>query len=494
MPIEEIPKFKHLNDGTLKNALSHMRDECIPILDNNLFPHYTDHSVKHSDHLINYIDELIEPISSQSKLTDNELMILYSACYLHDIGMQYERAGETKVIRDLIGQREWKEISIEHKRDLIRKYHHKISAELVTCQISSFGIHLHNNINSEHVACLCDAHCLDVYSKEYKDLMQSSPNIHLPLLSALLRMADILDESSKRANILKSKTLDLDIVSQSHWWRNYYTEDIIFDISNRTVCLYFNFPKQKYKEYSDIIPEIQVPLIQSEFSCHTNELNKVGVGWSVKYEVPQKRYSSIEEMPEDIYLEMCQLIHRRKEKQKEESQLSILQSFKQIQPVISARLLELSSKKDLPKDEYLHGLWDIAKMLEKVKSTRSAWNILIYEYERHMSSLSELDKIKMGLWLSDVLIRDGCYKRAYEIVSKIEPLSDTYKGIEIKKDIYLNIINTLLYLYLPDELYDRYQSVLPLLDQQEKEALQARVSEYYFLSGAMDKLQKILIS
>ena len=48
------------------------------------------------------MDQLIGPIQEGAHaLSDDELVVLYSACYLHDIGMQYETADRTQVIQAL---------------------------------------------------------------------------------------------------------------------------------------------------------------------------------------------------------------------------------------------------------------------------------------------------------------------------------------------------------------------------------------------------------
>ncbi len=492
MTENNIPKYEFLSNEKYKNALLHIRDQCIPILENNLFPHYTDHSIHHSDRLVYYIDKLISPMLSGKELSDQELMILYLACYLHDIGMQYEKAGETTIIQELYDYQIWKDMPIEKKHGAIRDHHNKISAELVLHHIKELGIHLDNDVKPEYVACLCDAHCLDTDSEDYNALMACSPpNIRLRLLSGLLRMADILDESSKRANLNKSKSLDLDVYSQMHWWRSYYTEEVHFDIPNRTVDLYFNFPKQKNTEYEKIIPELQVPEIQSEFSLHTKELNKIGLGWSVEYKILEKPYDFAEEMPDQVYLEMCNVLQKRKVKQHQISQTLILDSIKQAQPIIKKKLDNLLQNSSTPRDLYLRELWEIAKEFEKVESIRSAWSVFIYDYEKYMSHLPDKDQIEMGLWVSEVLTEDKCYKRAYEIISKITPLAENVDDPGLQKEVYVKQVQVLKHIYTPDEFYDAYKRTLPFLGEKDSEHLQANASEYFFLMGHLDHLERI---
>ncbi|QDV45297.1 hypothetical protein Enr13x_51730 [Stieleria neptunia] len=91
------PNFEHLVEESSRAFLIQLRDAVAPILDNNILPHFTDHSVLHSDGVTTLVDELVTPLQeNRNRLTERELVILYCACYLHDIGLQYENAGETR--------------------------------------------------------------------------------------------------------------------------------------------------------------------------------------------------------------------------------------------------------------------------------------------------------------------------------------------------------------------------------------------------------------
>ena len=211
---------------------------------NNLLPHFTDHSVTHSDNVVSLVDQLQEGI--KIPLTDQELMILYGACYLHDIGMQYERADKTATIQNLNLFPAWAELDESQRRDLLRRFHHKISAEMVLSSINAayppIGFQLTQQYFATYVANLCHAHCIPGDGPEYQGLVCDGPNIRMGLLSAFLRIADILDESRRRASRAKERTLMLDVLAQSHWWRHYYTEDITLDNQERAITVWFDFP------------------------------------------------------------------------------------------------------------------------------------------------------------------------------------------------------------------------------------------------------------
>src|SRR5450432_749211 len=86
MSLGSSPEFRHLQDEQKGALLIRLRGAVAPILNNNLLPHFTDHTVTHSDRLTVLVDELITPIQAGSPhaLADVELLVLYGACYLHD--------------------------------------------------------------------------------------------------------------------------------------------------------------------------------------------------------------------------------------------------------------------------------------------------------------------------------------------------------------------------------------------------------------------------
>jgi hypothetical protein len=87
--------MKKLGDGAARRQLLVLREKVKPILEINLLHHYTDHSVMHSDNMTRIIDALIDPIQDGAdKLTEQELGIVYAACYLHDVGMNWEKSGD----------------------------------------------------------------------------------------------------------------------------------------------------------------------------------------------------------------------------------------------------------------------------------------------------------------------------------------------------------------------------------------------------------------
>ncbi len=306
------PPLIHLKDDTSKALLIALRESVKPILSNNILPHFTDHSVLHSDGVTRRVDSLIVPLQeTKAALSDQELVVLYSACYLHDIGLQYQNAGDTKTIAKL-NRESWHLLSVDERQSLLRKHHHQISAEMVHSSVHAtdpiVGIQLTDAYHPSEIACLCEAHNLILENQKdkarYAKLTQYNSRFRMDLLGGLLRVADILEETRDRATRPKANTLMLDMESQKHWWRHYYTADVVFHEGDRTITIWFDFPPDKIQSYAEIVPKLQVPWIEAEFERHKSVLNKYGVYWTLKAEMKSSQYSNTEEMPDEVIIAM----------------------------------------------------------------------------------------------------------------------------------------------------------------------------------------------
>src|ERR1700678_4339998 len=133
------PACQRLADGTLRGRIAGLRTAVTDLLAGNYLPSFTDHSVAHSDRLCDLIDRLTEPLEQQ--LSEKEAFILYSAAYLHDAGLQHQRAGETEVVRATLAARfpgrVWDDLDIETRRSIVREQHHRISGEMITQSIDA---------------------------------------------------------------------------------------------------------------------------------------------------------------------------------------------------------------------------------------------------------------------------------------------------------------------------------------------------------------------
>lgn len=485
----------HLKDEEYILLLQGLRKAVTPILANNILPHFTDHSMSHSDRLVNIINKLISPIPDHKKLSNQELLILYASCYLHDIGMQYENAGNTRTISELALGQKWEELAESTRRDYLRNHHHKISAEFVTMlgpdHDSPISYKFPSDMKPEYIAALCEAHCVPVESPRYKELLDTVPAIRMPLLSALLRVADILDESCRRITIEKFNTLLLDNESRKHWWRHYYTEETSFDVKKMEITFHFDFPEAKKEEYEAIIPDLQLPLVRTEFSNHNNIFNESQLNWSFKWALTDKPYTTVKSMPEEVLAEMLKELHFRKSKEAEEKQLMALNSFAESKPYIQRRIDDLRKNKE--SKEYLLDLWSLAKHMKELGSVRSAWNILRSEFNKNMQSLPKRKQIEVGIWLAETMLEDGMIRDAVDIMINIGGSIGELESTNILRNYFKTKLKVMVSGLHWDEAKEAFISLYQkTTDSFEKQKISADMSEWAFLSGESFNINDLL--
>lgn len=322
------------------HRLGALRAAVEPILANNLLPYFTAHDVSHCDRVTEVIDNLVEPLQqTDGRLTDDELFVLYAAAYLHDIGMQYERVGSSPVLAEL-GGRPWEDLRTDERRDLLRRLHPRISAELVRLSVRNamppIGLQLVDADHPNVIASLCEAHGIDSASERYKELTAEAPGLRPSLLSGLLRCADILEESRRRANRARAESLELPIESQVHWWRHYYTADVVFNRPQRTIDVWFDFPPDRRAELSRIIPDLQFPEIQAEFRRHEQMFAANGLTWFIRSRVYDGPYSRAETLPESVLYHMLVQIAARREADARNRQRALADLQEEARPFLSA--------------------------------------------------------------------------------------------------------------------------------------------------------------
>jgi hypothetical protein len=196
-----------------------------PILQN-----YTDHSIEHSERIIQTLGKLLEKYGSQ--LNEYERLILLASAYLHDIGMQSPvHAGLEK-----------KDRYSEEEESQIRNTHNESSAKMISDAQMNLGLENCSRVVSAiSQVCLYHRHFA---LNELKDDSIAGEKIRIPLLVGLLRLGDELDADYRRVfmNILKTK--DISLASKYHWWAHHYVRSV--DIEDGKITLHFEFPL-KYK-------------------------------------------------------------------------------------------------------------------------------------------------------------------------------------------------------------------------------------------------------
>ena len=436
MSFGPAPAFPLFSEEKYRSFMEAMRDKVAPILANNLLPHFTDHSVTHSDNVAQVIDKLVEGL--KQPLSNKECMILYGACYLHDIGMQFERADETEVIQGLSLNPRWDQLSVPEKRNLLRKFHNKISAEMVQKSVGSanppIGFQLTSEFEGSYIARLCDAHCVPADSNEYRELVKEGPDIRMPLLSALLRIGDILDESRRRATKEKARTLSLDLFSQSHWWRHYFTEDVTFLPAKRQIQIWFDFPSERLEEYKQIVPALQVPWVEAELNHHNHVLLAEGCQWSLIHTSVAKPYSDATEMPEEVLAEMLKQLYRARQKEEALRDTLKLAQFREAQPSIDRRLEAIRAKKEsMGNGEFIVALAKIADDMHELGGHAIARSTIRHAFTNGLQDLLPEVRIALGTKLLKRELDSGYEDSSGELLKKMQSDFESIEASDPRK-------------------------------------------------------------
>ncbi len=159
-------------------------------------PDFTDHGIKHSMNVQENLKRLI-PERIPNPLTPFEIFALLSASLLHDVGMVISKSSD--------------ETSFD-----IRVDHYNRSREFI--------LKTHKELNlSEHEAAIIGEICRShgMANLEYLDnkpfSLYGHGTVRVVLISALLRLADILDITAQRAPSTVADKRKMDNESQKHW-------------------------------------------------------------------------------------------------------------------------------------------------------------------------------------------------------------------------------------------------------------------------------------
>lgn len=224
----------------------------------NTFPHYTLHTVSHSDEVVRQASSLLfrDDGSCVVQLSAVELYVLGAASYLHDAGMVSSDA-EKAAILDSDGWREWvaqggpghkKYIALQELKsdpsvadddargflnnlelrrlisEFIRRSHPARSARLALEHQSALGrFALDDHLLRNAIADVCLGHGLtkreldDIYRFPFQRDIRGE-KVNLRFVTLVLRMADLLDMSSDRAcPFLMNAAGPLPPESGAHW-------------------------------------------------------------------------------------------------------------------------------------------------------------------------------------------------------------------------------------------------------------------------------------
>ena len=225
------------------------------------FPHYTTHTIEHSDSIINNLSALLFDQQKASPslmvpLSPMEIFILLASAYLHDSGMVASDSEKLEIIRSpdwrrwIHDQRTREEelAEIEQLRtapssyeedvrnfaadlclrhliaEYIRGRHHLRAAEVIKAHAGLFTPFLaRSKVLAQTVADICVSHGLDRYELENARRFPESRTIanqkvNVRFMAILLRIGDLLDMSTERAcPLLINAACPLPPESYAHW-------------------------------------------------------------------------------------------------------------------------------------------------------------------------------------------------------------------------------------------------------------------------------------
>ncbi len=174
----------------------------------NIFPTFTDHSLLHSQRVLQLCNVLLKERTQM--LNADECYILAMACYLHDSGMGITEAD----YQEFIAQIEMGNYLEEHPNasvaDIIRSFHNEFSGCIINKYSDFFEIP-----TKEHtfgIAQVSRGHRkMDLFDRaEYPDIVLDNGNtVHLQCLAAIIRLADELDVTAERNSPLLYGRMEL---------------------------------------------------------------------------------------------------------------------------------------------------------------------------------------------------------------------------------------------------------------------------------------------
>ncbi len=517
MSPESIPPFEHLRNEELRSRLISIRGAAKEILKIDLLLHFTDHRLTHSDRLTEIVDQFIAPVQgANSRLSDQELFILYAACYLHDIGMHNERVGDTDTITkalasmsaggqdmEIKGHLAWDELAHETRSDLLRRHHHLISSEMILSSVDAVsapvGVQLTREDHPEYIAFICEAHALDLDDKRdtqrYAEITRDRGNLRVGLLAALLRIVDILDESQRRANPKERRTLALDLEEEIHWFRHHYTEDITFDRTERTIIIWFDFSAENQALYSPVIPKLQGPHIQAELDRHMQLLNRYALVWILVSKDDPKPITTTEPIPPAVFDAMRKEVDARAGMPMQES-ISAADLFAEKYAGVKDRLVELRSRKDsTPTALHLRELGPIAADLWRAGGNRSAWNLLHLPFDQGKASLEPREQLEMGCLLARTM-KDDQPGWACQILMSLTAIADHLAADDLQKEAYWRLRAECMFNAYIEEFSEAARCALALATSAgARRKLWSSLCEWYLLQGrlgeAMEAVQEV---
>ncbi len=289
----DLISYLEQNDLGLHRSVMTVRDKVQHILERPVHPHYTDHSLKHSERVIKNLDGLTQELMRlDGHLSPTEVYILLAAAYLHDIGMQDERRTTDMPAQRYAPDIEW-----------IREHHHELTREMIFEYLGRRGNFVELGLPripviDEMVAWVAEAHRqVDLLHERFNSFSHGTETIRPRLLAALLRFADELDIDHQRVYMDRLKLMKAPFDSYLHWYLCHYVEAV--QIENEYITIWYRFP-EGHSHYEQLIE----PLVERKIREACEQLEDVFRRSGVKPAInrhSEKKYSRlIEPLPHEV--------------------------------------------------------------------------------------------------------------------------------------------------------------------------------------------------
>lgn len=195
-----------------------------------VFRDYTDHSVEHSDRIIDHLGKLAEGLVLSNRISATEMFVLLAAAYLHDIGMQDERFqdGDPSEVR---------RCHHELTRRIIERRHLPRSGDNY-----SLGLDQVPPLIVDAIATVAEGHRGGgLYHTRNDEFAFGSTCVRPRLLAALLRLADELDVDHRRVHVELLSLKDIPPESEFHWLLCHYVSGV--DVRDGRITIHYQVPE-----------------------------------------------------------------------------------------------------------------------------------------------------------------------------------------------------------------------------------------------------------
>ena len=268
-----IPKNLKMKKEEYNSVLQIVYAQADKLLKTPMHIHYTDHTISHSERILNIISAIVE--NTEVDFNDEEKFILIAAVLLHDVGMQtpyYEDLGAIPLSVDDL--------------EKIRKKHHEYSERLIIESIRCsqdekyyFGLNSKEEFVDD-IALVAKYHRKLDLNKVEDDVIGDSI-IRLKLLCSLIRLGDCLDLDYRRVDIKRLLVFtSIPVESKFFWYAHHYVSGML--VKNQKINIYFRFPKE-YEKKSGFVNKIIRHLVEDEIRTQIDEVYSILDEYGIRF-------------------------------------------------------------------------------------------------------------------------------------------------------------------------------------------------------------------